>query len=126
MPKGIWAYNWVHRSSTFASYYYEINGSTTCKFSLARVQSTCQVVRKRYTAIRLYFYRSVAAIYTVANLCQSISTIQFLEDERSEGRSVSNHFLSVLCQHIGVAPEEGAYLRDKMSDPAYKPPLHQP
>jgi len=53
MPKGIWAYNWVHRSSTFASYYYEINGSTTCKFSLARVQSTCQVVTKRYTAICL-------------------------------------------------------------------------
>ena len=29
-----------------------------------------------------------------------------------------------LCQHLGVAPEEGAYSRDKMSDPAYKPPLH--
>jgi len=27
-----------------------------------------------------------------------------------------------LCQHLGVVPEEGAYLRDKMSDPAYKPP----
>jgi len=26
-----------------------------------------------------------------------------------------------LCQHLGVAPEEGAYSRDKMSDPAYKP-----
>jgi len=23
-----------------------------------------------------------------------------------------------LCQRLGVAPEEGAYLRDKMSDPA--------
>jgi len=31
----------------------------------------------------------------------------------------------MLCQHLGVAPEEGAYMysRDKMSDPAYKPPL---
>jgi len=27
-----------------------------------------------------------------------------------------------LCQHLGVAPEEGAHLQDKMSDPAYKPP----
>jgi len=27
-----------------------------------------------------------------------------------------------LCQHLGMAPEEGVYLRDKMSDPAYKPP----
>jgi len=27
-----------------------------------------------------------------------------------------------LCQHLGMAPEEGAYTRDKMSDPAYKPP----
>jgi len=25
--------------------------------------------------------------------------------------------------HLGVAQEEGAYSRDKMSDPAYKPPL---
>ena len=28
----------------------------------------------------------------------------------------------MLCQHLGVATEEGAYLRDKLSDPAYKPP----
>ena len=28
----------------------------------------------------------------------------------------------MLCQHLGVATEEGAYTRDKMSDPAYKPP----
>ena len=28
-----------------------------------------------------------------------------------------------LCQHLGMAPEEGAYLLDKMSDPAYKPPI---
>ena len=27
-----------------------------------------------------------------------------------------------LCQHLGVAPEEGAYSRDEISDPAYKPP----
>ena len=26
-------------------------------------------------------------------------------------------------KHLGMAPEEGAYSRDKMSDPAYKPPL---
>jgi len=63
------------------------------------------------------------AVYAVANLCQSILTTEFLEDERSEGRSASNQLLSVLCQHLGVAPEEGSYSRDKMSDPAYKPPL---
>ena len=27
-----------------------------------------------------------------------------------------------LCQRLGVAPEVGAYTRDKMSDPTYKPP----
>jgi len=54
MPKGIWAYNWVHRSSTFASYYRKINVSTTRKFSLTRIQSTCLVMMKKYTAIRLY------------------------------------------------------------------------
>jgi len=34
-----------------------------------------------------------ATIYAVANLCQSILTIEFLEDKRSKGRSVSNQFL---------------------------------
>ena len=33
------------------------------------------------------------AIYAVANLWQSILTIEFLEDKRSEGRSVSNQLL---------------------------------
>ena len=33
------------------------------------------------------------AIYAVANLCQLILTIEFLEDKRSEGRSVSNQLL---------------------------------
>ena len=53
---------------------------------------------------------------------------EFLEDERSKGRSVSNQLLSVcnnymfLCQPLGVAPEEGAFSQDKISDPAYKPP----
>jgi len=56
------------------------------------------------------------------HLCQSILTIEFLEDERSEGRLVSNQLLSVLCQHLGVAPKEGVYSWDKMSDLAYKPP----
>ena len=31
-----------------------------------------------------------------------------------------------LCQHLGMVPEEGAYLLDKMSDPAYKPPPPPP
>ena len=44
---------------------------------------------------------------------------EFLEDERSRGIPVSNQLLLVcnimfLFQHL---PEEGAYLRDKMSDP---------
>ena len=30
--------------------------------------------------------------------------------------------ITFLCQHLGVALEEGVYLRDKMSDPAYEPP----
>ena len=30
---------------------------------------------------------------------------------------------SLLRKHLGMAPEEGAYSRDKMSDPAYKSPL---
>jgi len=47
----------------------------------------------------------------------------FWRDERSEGRSVSNQLLSVLCQHNRHGLEEGAYLRDKMSDPTCKPPL---
>ena len=68
-----------------------------------------------------------AAVYAVANLCQSILTIEFLEDKKSEGRLLSNQPRSViimfLCQHLGVAPKEGAYSRDKMSDPTYKPPL---
>ena len=69
-----------------------------------------------------------AAIYTVANLCQLILSIKFLEDKRSEGRSVSNQLLQrsviimFLCQHLGVAPEEGVYMWDKMSDPAYSLP----
>jgi len=28
------------------------------------------------------------------------------------------------CQHLGVAPEEGEYSQHKISDPAYKTPLH--
>ena len=36
-----------------------------------------------------------AIVYAVANLCQSIFTIKFLEDERNEGRLVSNQLLSV-------------------------------
>ena len=70
-----------------------------------------------------------AAVYAVANLCQSILTIEFLEDKKSEGRLLSNQPRSViimfLCQHLGVVSEEGEYTRDKMSDLAYKPPrLH--
>jgi len=36
-----------------------------------------------------------AAVYAVANLCQSTLAIEFLEDERSEGRWVSKQLLSV-------------------------------
>jgi len=43
-----------------------------------------------------------ATVYAVANLCQSILIIEFLEDKRSEGGSVSNQLLLVcnilLCQ----------------------------
>ena len=59
-------------------------------------------------------------------------TIEFLglgDDRISSKGSADRQPLSVcnimfLCQHLGMAPEEGAYSRDKMSDPAYKPPLH--
>jgi len=40
-------------------------------------------------------YLENAAVYAVANLCQSILIVEFLEDKRSEGgsRAVSNQFL---------------------------------
>ena len=49
-----------------------------------------------------------AAVYAVANLCLSILTMKFLEDERSEGRSVSNQLLSVynVCSNVKA---DGAY-----------------
>ena len=69
-----------------------------------------------------------ATVYAVANLCQSILTIEFLE-KRSEFRligvepaSVTVCNYNVQCQHLGVAPEAGAYSPDKMTDPAYKRP----
>ena len=46
--------------------------------------------------------------------------------EYSKGRSAASiglYIIMFLCQHLGVALEEGAYSWDKMSDPAYKPPL---
>ena len=48
------------------------------------------------------------AVYAMANLCQSILTIEFLEDKRSKGQSALNQLLyrSVIimfqCQHLGV------------------------
>ena len=41
-----------------------------------------------------------------------------------EPASATSVIIMFLRQHLGVAPEVGAYSRDKMSDPAYKPPLH--
>ena len=54
---------------------------------------------------------------------------EFLEDETDRCSYVSSQLLyrmyqSAICEHLGVVPEVGAYMRDKMSDPAYKPPLH--
>ena len=63
-----------------------------------------------------------ATVYTVANLCQSILTIEFLEDERSEGRLVSNQLLLSLCRHLGVAPEEGGIREIKCQIPHISPP----
>jgi len=64
-----------------------------------------------------------AAVYAGANLYQSILTIEFLEDKKSEGRSLSTQprsvFMMFLCQHLGAVLEEGAYTRDKISDPVY-------
>ena len=63
-----------------------------------------------------------AAVYVVANLCQPILTIEFLEEKRSEDRSMSNQLLlEHECSYLNI-PEEGAYTRDIISDPAYKPP----
>ena len=47
-----------------------------------------------------------ATVYTVANLCQWILTIKFLEDERNEGRLVSNQLLSV-CNNPMSASRRG-------------------
>ena len=59
------------------------------------------------------------------NLDQKV--FEFLEDETDWCSYVPSQLLyrmyqSVICEHLGVAPEVGAYMRDKMSDPAYKPP----
>ena len=37
-----------------------------------------------------------AALYAVANLRQSILTIEYLEDKRSEGESISNQLCNTL------------------------------
>jgi len=57
------------------------------------------------------------------NLDQKV--FEFLEDETDRCSYVSSQLLywSVIYEHLGVAPEVGTYSRDKMSDPAYKPPL---
>ena len=52
---------------------------------------------------------------------------KFLEDETDRCSYVSSQLLycmyrSVICEHLGVAPEAGVYSQDKMSDPAYKCP----
>ena len=49
-------------------------------------------------------YLENTAIYFVANLCQSILTIEFLEDKRNEGRSVSNQLLLVcnICSYVNI------------------------
>jgi len=31
--------------------------------------------------------------------------------------------IMLLCRRLDMAPEEGEYTRDKLSDPTYKPPL---
>ena len=43
---------------------------------------------------------------------------------RADRQLLSVCNIMFLCQHLGVAPEEGAYMysRDKTSDPTYKPP----
>ena len=67
-----------------------------------------------------------AAVYAVANLCQSILTIEILGlggTTELVAREDQQLLIEFLGQHVGVAPEEGAYSRNKMSDPAYKPPL---
>ena len=42
---------------------------------------------------------------------------------RADRQLLSVCNIMFLCQHLGVAQEEGAYSRDKISDPTYKPPL---
>ena len=69
-----------------------------------------------------------AAIYAVANLSVNLDHRVSGGQEKQRQISVKPTSVTVcnimfLSQHLGVAPEEGAYSRDKMSDPAYKPPL---
>ena len=54
------------------------------------------------------------------NLDHWVSELVATDEIGSFYRSVIH--CSLLCKHLGVALEEGAYSRDKMSDPTYKPP----
>ena len=64
-------------------------------------------------------------VYAVTNLCQLILAIEFLAwgttelEARADRQLLSVCNIMFLFQHLGVAPEEGVYLQDKMSDPAY-------
>ena len=60
-----------------------------------------------------------STVRTVANL--SVDLYQ-VKAGQCLNQLLSVYNLMFLCQHLGVAPEEGVYLRDKMSDPTYKPP----
>jgi len=42
---------------------------------------------------------------------------------RADRQLLSVCNIMFLYQHLGASPEEGAYSQDRMSDPAYKPPL---
>ena len=61
-------------------------------------------------------------------LCQSILTKRYSSfwrtREAKDDQFISACNIIFLYRHLGVALEEGAYSRDKMSDLAYKPPLH--
>jgi len=67
-----------------------------------------------------------ATVYTVATYVSRSWPSSFWglgDDVRADRQLLAVCNIMFLCQHLGVAPEAGAYSQDKMSDPAYKPPL---
>ena len=78
-------------------------------------------------------YLENATVYAVANLCLSVLTARYLSFWRKREVKVDScwtmrfllvcNILMFLCQHLGMALQEGVYSQDKSQIPAYTPPM---